>query len=153
MRPALLVAAFAALSGAPAFAQQLPDGAPAPARTQAIVVGSIAGALDLALVTADLALVGRDRKPTWLHGVIELTLMVSQLALGISITAYGASRSDDLLIPVGALMSALAIPLLIHGYRAMAHATPAGATTLLIVPSPVGAASRASVGLTAVGTF
>jgi hypothetical protein len=140
------------VTAAPARAQQM-TAAPPTSHLQAIIAGAVAGGVDLAFITYDLTLSGLERKPSYLGGAIELTVMVLQLSIGISLAAYGGTRGDDLLIPVGALMAGVAVPLALHGYWAMNHAAPANRTSLLVVPAPISDGQRVGWGVAAMGRF
>jgi hypothetical protein len=128
----------------------------------AIASGAVFGAVDLALFAYDLAMAERNKEPSRTVVWLEVAASTLQLGVGISMLAVALQSDDrvasqgidrDLYIPVGALLTTVAVPLFVHGVRHGTARTGGGMHTLRVVPTRVGDVRAGGPGLVLAGRF
>lgn len=142
--------------------------APAPAAAQeaqkitVLAAASVFAAADVFFIGYALALSERNRQPA--RGVVgaEVVVTTLQLASGLSLFFTGLQSDDrlasfglsrDVLLPVGALLAVVAVPLLLHGVRAGSSRVGTGMHSLQLVPGRIGDQRASGPGLLLVGRF
>lgn len=129
--------------------------------TSLVAAGSAVAGIDLAFIVYDIVMAARQRPPSRTMAALELSYSTIQMATGLGLLFTGltgqhqwnGSEFPSSMAPIGGVMAAVSLPLMLHAIRGMREQRSGMHARLMIAPAALSDGKNRAIGLAVGGRF